>query len=240
MRRLFERLIGGGSMLDFPFLWNTIIILIPYFADALRILFFSILFGALLGALVAKQKLGKNKIARRLGIGYTTFIRCVPGIVLLYVIYYGLLQILGAFGIDANTWDKSVFIIIAFALFCGASLSEVFRSAYQSIGSGQREAGISIGLTEVQAFRRIVFPQMFRVILPPFGNTVVAVLNESSLGFAIGYMDILGRAKLVGNKSYGVKNVEIYLAAGVLYWIASILVGRVIALLERRFEAVSG
>ena len=220
--------------MDVSYFLQTILQLIPVFFDAIRILLLSIFFGTLLGIGVAKQKLSKKKGLQRIGTGYTTFIRCVPSIVLLYVVYYGLPKVLGLFGLDTTSWDRSVYIIIAFALFCGASLSEVFRSSYLSIDRGQREAGISVGMTEGQTFLRVVLPQMVRTILPPLGNSVIAVLNESSLGFAIGYMDILGRAKLIGNQTYGAKNVEIYFAAGVLYWLASIAIGRLITIFEKR------
>lgn len=220
--------------MDVSYFIQTILQLIPVFFDALRILILSILFGTLLGIVVAKQKLSGKRALLRIGEGYTTFIRCVPSIVLLYVVYYGLPKVFWLFGVDTTNWDRSVYIIIAFALFCGASLSEVFRSSYLSIDRGQREAGISVGMTEGQTFFRVMLPQMVRTILPPLGNSVIAVLNESSLGFAIGYMDILGRAKLIGNQTYGAKNVEIYFAAGVLYWSASIAIGRCIYLLEKR------
>ena len=222
-------------LIDVSYMWDTIVALLPTLWDAVRILAASILFGALLGVVLARAKLGRVKVSHKLADGYTTFIRCVPGIVLLYVVYYGLPRLLGLIGIDGSRIERRVYIIIAFALFCGASLSEVFRSAYLSVDFGQREAGISVGLTGWQTFRRILFPQIFRVVLPSFGNTVIAVLNEASLGFAIGYMDILGRAKLIGNKSYGAKNVEIYLAAAVLYWGTSVLIGRVIAGLEKKY-----
>lgn len=222
--------------MDVSYFLNTIVQLIPVFFDAIRIMLLSIIFGTVLGVVVAKQKLSKTKSVRNVGNGYTTFIRCVPSIVLLYVVYYGLPQLLWIFGVDTGSWDRSIYIIIAFALFCGASLSEVFRSSYLSIDRGQREAGISVGMTEGQTFGRIVLPQMFETILPPLGNSIIAVLNESSLGFAIGYMDILGRAKLIGNKTYGAKNVEIYFAAGILYWVASIVIGRLIDVVEKRYR----
>jgi L-cystine transport system permease protein len=222
-------------MFDFAYFLKSLTQLLPYTGAAISIMGYSVLYGILWGGLLAWAKLGKNKVLKQLSYGYTTLIRCTPSIVLLYVIYYGLPMLLQALHIHVGALGKKEYIIITFAMFCGASLSEVFRSAYCSVSIGQYEAGVSIGLGNLTVFRRIIFPQMFQVTLPPLGNTVIAVLNEASLGFAIGYVDIIGRATLFSQQNYGTKNLEIFFAAAILYWLCSVVIGQGVNLIERYY-----
>ncbi len=222
-------------MFDLVYFLKSLKQLLPYIGSAINIMAYSVLFGILLGGFLAWAKLGRYKALRIFAYAYTTFIRCTPSIVLLYVVYYGFPMLLKALGINDEILGKKEYIILTFAMFCGASLSEVFRSAYSSINVGQYEAGISAGMTNFTVFRRIVFPQMFQVTLPPLGNTIVAVLNEASLGFAIGYVDIIGRATLFSQQNYGLKNLEIFMAAAVLYWICSVVIGRGVNIIEKYY-----
>lgn len=221
---------------DFLFFITNIGKLLPYIGKVLNVLFFSILFGTILGSLVAFAKLSKIKILKNMAYGYTTILRCTPSIVLLFIIYYGFPEILSQFGINSNNADKEIFIVITFALFCSASLSEVMRSAYESINKGQFEAAVSVGMKNIDALRRIILPQVFHIILPPFGNTVIAVLKEGSLGFTIGFIDLIGRANIINNKNLGAKTIEIYIAVALIYWGLSIIIERIIALLEKYFS----
>ncbi len=222
-------------MFDLVYFFKSLKQLFPYIGGALDIMGSSVLFGILWGGVLAWLKLGNSAVLKSFANTYTTIIRCTPSIVLLYVIYYGLPMGLNALGVNDDIMGKREYLILTFGMFCGASLSEVFRSAYSSIPIGQYEAGVSIGLTNFSAFRRIIFPQMFQVTLPPLGNTIIAVLNEASLGFAIGYVDIIGRATLFSQQNYGTKNLEIFLAAAFLYWICSIVIGRVVSIIEKYY-----
>lgn len=222
-------------MFDFPYFLKSLKQLLPYVRVAVDIMAFSVLWGVLWGGLLAWAKLGRNKILKNAAYVYTTFIRCTPSLVLLYVVFYGLPQLFKAIKINPEFIGKREYIILTFAMFCGASLSEVFRSAYSSINIGQYEAGISVGLNNFAVFRRIVFPQMFHVTLPPLGNTIISVLNEGSLGFAIGYIDIIGRANLFTQQNLGMKTIEIYLAAAAIYWLCSIVIGQGVNVVEKYY-----
>lgn len=222
-------------MFDVAYFFKSLKQLLPYVRDALDIMTCSVLFGMLWGGVLAWLKLGRNNFLRKFAYAYTTMIRCTPSIVLLYVVYYGFPMLLRVIKINTDIMGKREYLILTFAMFCGASLSEVFRSAYSSISIGQYEAGVSVGLTNIGVFRRIIFPQMFHVTLPPLGNTIIAVLNEASLGFAIGYVDIIGRATLFSQQNYGTKNIEIFLAAAVLYWICSIVIGQGVNIIEKYY-----
>ena len=79
-------------------------------------------------------------------------LRCTPSIVLLFLTYYGIPAIAENFGIDLDDVDKIVFVVITFSLQFAAAMSEVIRTAYESIDKGQFEAAVSVGLSNIQAY----------------------------------------------------------------------------------------
>ena len=150
--------------------------------------------------------------------------------------FYGLPRLFLAFGIDLNFWPKAFFVIVALSLLYAASLSEVIRSAYLAVGKGQYEAAVSVGLTEFQAIRRIVFPQAFVVALPNLGNSLVSLLKEGSLAYAIGLIDVMGAGNLLISRNMGAYAIETYVALALIYWIATIILENLFKLLEKKFS----
>ncbi len=213
----------GGYILD----------ILPYLGITYAMVLTSLAFGCLFGMLVAKGKLGKNKALKKICFGYTTVIRCVPTIVMLFLVYYGLPRVLGALGIDTSDFSKFTYVVITFILFSTSELSEVMRSSYEAVNKGQREAGVSIGLTEWQTFWRIIFPQALRIAVPNLGNTVILLFKEGSLAYMIGFIDIMGRANMLQTNSYGVHALEIYAAVSVIYWVCCIIFEQLIKTYER-------
>ncbi len=211
--------------------------LLPYLSVTFEYVFFSLLFGSILAVLLVLMKLSTSRIARAIGYGYTTLMRCIPSLILLFLIFYGLPALLkSTMGINIQNANVIIFVIAAFTLFLGASLSEVIRSAYNGLDHGQYEAAVCVGLTNLQAFRRIMLPQIFYLMIPNLGNTVQYLIKEGSLGYIIGLVDVMGKAYLLNSNTLGAYVLQIYLALALIYWAISILVERVFALLERRFE----
>ena len=99
-------------------------------------------------------------------------------------------------------------------------MSEVFRSAYETVDRGQYEAAVTIGLSPKQAFFRVMLPQAAVIALPNFGNSVINLMKES----AIGLIDLLGRTNLIISKNYGAYGVELYVACLLIYWALSFLI----------------
>lgn len=185
----------------------------------------SILTGSILGMLLAWAKLSGHKVIRALADGYTYIIRCTPSIVLLFIVFYGLPKFTEAeFGIDMDNLSRAIFVIITFTLLFGAYVSEVFRSAYETVDRGQYEAAVTIGLSPKQAFFRVMLPQAAVIALPNFGNSVINLMKESALAYTIGLIDLLGRTNLIISKNYGAYGVELYVACLLIYWALSFLI----------------
>ena len=95
-------------------------------------------------------------------------------------------------------------------------------------------------LTLAQAIRLIILPQVVYVALPNFGNMLIALIQESSLAYLIGVVDVMGQAKIIDNMSYGAHIIEIYFAVSLLYWLLSLVTGKCVDLLSGKMGKVLG
>ena len=125
--------------------------------------------------------------------------------------------------------------VIALTLAYSAFLAEVFRAGLQAVDRGQIEAAQALGLTGWQRFRLVVFPQAFRMILPPLGNDFVAMVKDSSLVSVLGVSDVtqLGKVTAAGNFRY----FETYNIVALIYLTMTIGLSLVLRRLERRLKA---
>jgi L-cystine transport system permease protein len=220
---------------DATYIWESIPVLIPFLKVTFLVAGLSVLFGTLLGFVLAAAKIGKNKFAKKIANGYTTVLRCTPSIVLLFLVYYGIPALGENIGLNLNDVNTAVFVVITFTLQFAAAMSEVMRSAFASIDKGQFEAAVSVGLSHTQAYKRIVFPQAFVVALPNFGNSLLAVLQEGSLAYTIGLIDVVGKANLIIASNYNAHTLEIFIALAIIYWVLSIAIEQFFLKLEKVF-----
>jgi L-cystine transport system permease protein len=219
---------------DISYIYRYLPDILPFLGVTFLTVLSSVVLGSSLGFLLAAAKLSRSKTGRFLANGYTTILRCTPSIVLLFVVYYGLPELLmGLFHIDINDISKGIFVILTFSLLFAATMSEVMRSAYEAIDRGQYEAAVTIGLTPFQAFRRIILPQCVYVALPNFGNAIIALLKDGALGFTIGFIDIMGKTNLIVSLNYGAHSREVYLGLALVYWIIAILLEQLFKKAER-------
>lgn len=220
---------------DLSFALKTIPKLLPYLRITTAVMFGSIFYGLVTGSILARICLDKNKAIRRTGFAIINMIRCTPGIIMVYIIYYGLPKVFQLFGHNISNIPRFIFMIFALGILFSASAAEILRSAFLSISEGQFEAAITIGLTNFQAYRRIVFPQLIAITLPNFGNSFIALLKEGSLAYLIGVIDIMGQGNLIIARLYGTHAVEVYTALLVIYLVLTFILDRFFILLEKKF-----
>ncbi|MEK4282952.1 MULTISPECIES: amino acid ABC transporter permease [unclassified Ureibacillus] len=222
---------------DIGYLWGAFPQLLPYLKITFAVAGLAVFFGTLLGLVLAFMKMGKSRVLQVIAHGYTTIMRCTPSIVLLFLVYYGVPFLADSlFNVNLQNIYTGVFVVITFSLQFAAMMSEVIRSAIQSIDKGQFEAAVSVGLTPWQAYRRIIFPQAFVVALPNFGNGLIAILQEGALAYTIGFIDIVGKANLIIASNFNSHALEIYIALAVIYWVISIVIEKIFELLEKTFS----
>ncbi len=200
-------------------------------------------FGAcLIGLGLALAGLSRFVVLRQAARLYIEVMRGVPIIVLLlyvaFVVAPGLVAAwnwiavpLGLDEVRGRDFPLLWRAVIALMLAYSAFLAEIFRAGLQAVDKGQIEAAKALGLNGWQRFRHIVFPQAFRMVLPPLGNDFVAMVKDSSLVSVLGVSDITQLAKVTaaGNFRY----FETYNVAALLY--LTMTIG--LSLLLRRLEA---
>jgi polar amino acid transport system permease protein len=123
--------------------------------------------------------------------------------------------------------------VLALGLNYGAYESEVFRAALSSVGKGQREAAMAIGMTQGQMMRRVVLPQALRFAIPPMGNDYISMLKDSALVAATGFVhELMWRATKVGRATF--HNLEALIMAAIFYWLMTLVFSSVQARIEAR------
>lgn len=210
--------------------------LLPIVPQVLLILLLAAVFGMMIGLLFAVVRIRQIPVLQRI-IGFLiSFLRGTPQVVQLFIVYYGIPQIFAELGYPIPTSDQMVFVVVTFSLNSAANFAEAFRASYLAVDPGQLEAARSIGLSGWQYFRKVLFPQAFRVALPNLGNLLIRLLQATSLSFTIGMVDLMGRAKIIDSWTNGVKRLEIYLAVSFLYWGICLLIELIVHRAEKSFS----
>lgn len=202
----------------------------------------------LLGLGLAVMGLSRFVALRQFARLYIEVMRGVPIIVLLLYVAFVLapaivvavnwvLEPLGFSEWRTRDFPLIARAVIALMLAYSAFLAEIFRAGLQAVDKGQIEAAEALGLNGWQRFRHIVFPQAFRLILPPLGNDFVAMVKDSSLVSVLGVSDITQLAKVTaaGNFRY----FETYNVAALLYLTMTIGLSLLLRRLETRLRGAS-
>ncbi|HEX7641283.1 MAG TPA: cystine ABC transporter permease [Burkholderiaceae bacterium] len=184
-------------------------------------------FGLLLGMVLALMRLSHNPLLRWPARAYVSAVRGTPLVVQLFLIYYGLPQF------DIR-WEPMTCALLGLSLNTAAYASETLRAAISSIDQGQWEAAASIGMTPWQTMQRVIMPQAMRVALPPLTNSLISLIKDTSLAATIQVPELFRQAQLITARTFEV--FAMYLSASLIYWILSTL----LAIVQHRLEASAG
>ena len=205
-------------------------------SNTLIISVFTVLFGTILGVLMAMARMSKFKPLKWLATAYIEYFRGTPLMVQLMFIFYGLPMI-------GVTFPKISFIpdfdrfaagVVAMSLNSCAYVAEIIRSGIQAVDVGQMEAARSLGFHHREAMTLVILPQAVRNILPALGNEFVTIIKESSIVSVISIADLMFRAKGIIAKTYS--SLECLAVVAIIYFLLTFLGGRLIALMERRMS----
>jgi polar amino acid transport system permease protein len=186
----------------------------------------SAIFGLVLGALIAAARMSGIGWLQKIAIVYVWLLRGTPLLVQLVIIFTGLPQL----GLKLSVVTSA---LLGLALNEAAYLSEIIRGAIQSIGAGQRNAGMALGLSRAQTMRDIILPQATRVMLPMLGNSVNGLLKTTSLTSAISMEELLRRTNLLIQERF--LTLELFVVASIYYLVMTSAWSLVQGWLERRF-----
>ena len=211
-RYLFNPLIREGA-------WRTI-----------QVAVLAQLLGVLLGLTFALLRNSRNPLANGLAGFYVWFFRGTPVLLQLFILYFGIPQL---FDNQTLTRELTAFraAVIAFGINEGAYMTEIVRAGILSVEAGQMDAAKSLGMTNLQAMRRVILPQALRVIVPPTGNEFIAMLKNTSLASAISLVELLYASNLIYSSNF--KFMELLVVAAVWYLVMVSIFSLLQAELER-------
>lgn len=162
--------------------------------ETLKITFFAILLGTILGAGICAMLRSRRKWVRKAANLYGSFIQGIPTLVLLLIMFYVILANSGL--------DGSVVAIFTFALCFAWSAGSIFDTSISSVPKGQTEAGLSLGFTPLRTFTGIVFPQALKKGLPLYEGECVALLKSTSIVGYIAIQDLTRASDIIRSRTF--------------------------------------
>jgi glutamate/aspartate transport system permease protein len=129
-------------------------------------------------------------------------------------------------------WGSYVPAVLCLGIFTSVRIAEQVRAGINSLPRGQRMAGIAMGLTEAEAYRHVILPQAFRIILPPLTSEFMNVIKNSSVALTIGLLELTGRARAMQEFSFHV--FEAFATATVIYLITNMVIVLLMRALEKK------
>ena len=199
----------------------------------------AMLIGFLFALIFTPLKLSKNKILNFIGNSYTTVIRGVPELLVIYLFFFGgsgaVMFVASIFGYN-DYIEINAFITGSFAIgiISGAYSTEVFRGAIQSIDKGQFEASQVLGLKRFAYFFRVIMPQMLRLAIPNLSNVWQITLKDTSLISVTGLVEIMRQSYIAAGSTRD--PLFFYSFAAVLYLTLTFLSMKLINRLEVKYS----
>ena len=199
------------------------------YAYTLALSAITVLFGTILGSLLA---IGKRSKFKPLGVIITAFveiIRGTPALLQLYLAYFVIPMLLNMPGLSPFTS-----VAIAMSLNSAAYTSEIIRSGIEAVDKGQTEAARALGLTEKTTMLKIVLPQAIKNILPALGNEFITVIKETALASTFFVGELMTTYKTINGINY--QTIPVLLDIGVFYFILTFSLSKLLGVFERRMK----
>ena len=199
----------------------------------------AMIIGFSFAAIFTPLKLSKNKLLNFIANSYTTVIRGVPELLVIYLFFFGgtgaVMYVASIFGyneyIEINAFMTGSFAI---GIISGAYSTEVFRGAIQSIDKGQFEAAKVLGFSKFQQFYKIILPQMLRLAVPNLSNVWQITLKDTSLISVTGLVEIMRQSYIAAGSTRD--PLFFYSFAAVLYLLLTFLSMKLINKLEVKYS----
>jgi len=185
----------------------------------------SLVVAIILGIIMAIIKTSRIRTVRFLVAVYIEIFRDVPALTMLFILYFGLAYV----GIKIEPFPAAV---IGLGLIGGAILTEVFRSGFDALHFGQKDAALSVGMTPMMAMRYIILPQAIRITLPPVGNYAIGLLKDTAIVSAIAAPEIMFWARNLVTSTF--QTTLVYVLAAMIYFCMSFPLAQVVNKLEEK------
>lgn len=227
--------------LNIKFMGETLVKVLAGISVTLEITVFTLLIAGPLAFLSAVARAENRKVAGRLIAGYVSFIRGTPVILQILFLYSLLPSLLNhlirnVLQLDYNIfdWNPVVYAYVVFIVNNLAVLTEVFRSALQTVNQGQLEAGLAVGMTKRQTYLRIIIPQAMVAAMPNLCNSTIGLLKSTSLAYMMGVKEITSIARTAA--AYGYDYIEAYLDVFFVYLVLCTVVQLIFKGIEKKIS----
>lgn len=198
--------------------------------------------GLTMGSVIALMRVSPYRALRAFATGFVELFRNIPLIVLLFLWYFVMPEVLpqkigNAIKEMGQPWSSFIPAFLCLGTYAAARMSEVIRAGIQSLSQGQFFAARAIGLSEPQAFRYVILPQSFRIVIPTMTSEFISAVKYSSITFTIGVTELTYYSKHM--QEYTFQVFEAFIITGLIYMtiIWTIILG--MRMLERKL-AVPG
>ncbi|MET3635177.1 amino acid ABC transporter permease [Streptococcus porcorum] len=192
----------------------------------LYISFVAIILSTIFGTILAVMRNGKNPILRILASIYIEFVRNVPNLLWIFIIFL----VFQVKSVPAG--------IISFTVFTSAALAEIIRGGLNAVDHGQTEAGLSQGFTTFQIFTIIVFPQAIRKMLPAIISQFVTVIKDTSFLYSvIALQELFGKSQILMGRYFEPEQVfTLYGLVALTYFVINFIISSLSRRLAKRWE----
>ncbi|MDR0770434.1 MAG: amino acid ABC transporter permease [Burkholderiales bacterium] len=196
----------------------------------------------LLGSIVGVMRTTPSRTLRTIGAAYVELFRNIPLLVQMFLWYFVLPELLptaagNAVKAMAPPWASFWPAVACLSFFISARVAEQVRAGIESLSSGQRLAGLAVGLTLAQTYRHVLLPVVYRIITPTLTSELMNVIKNSSVALTIGLVELTSAARSMQEFSFQV--FEAFTAATIIYVVINIVVVIVMRVLEKK-SAVPG
>jgi len=182
----------------------------------------------LVGTLMGILRTVPNKGLAMLGECWTELFRNIPLLVQLFLWYH----VLPSIFLSLREIPSFVLVVFALGFFTSARISEQIKAGIRSLPTGQRYAGLAMGLTLPQTYRYVLMPMAFRVVIPPLTSEAMNIIKNSSVAFAVSIAELTMFAMQAQEETS--RGIEVYLAVTGLYFISAFAINRIMLFIEER------
>jgi glutamate/aspartate transport system permease protein len=188
-------------------------------------LLLALLVGSVIGTL---RTLPNSPWVVRFGNAWVELFRNIPLLVQIFLWYHVLPALFPAL----KSLPSFLLVVLALGFFTSARIAEQVRAGIQALPRGQRYAALALGLTTAQAYRYVLLPMAFRIIIPPLTSETMNIFKNSSVAFAVSVAELTMFAMQAQEET--ARGIEIYLAVTGLYIVSAFAINRLMAFVEKR------
>ncbi|MDE2093608.1 MAG: amino acid ABC transporter permease [Burkholderiales bacterium] len=182
------------------------------------------------GSAVGVMRTAPNRWLVLIGEVWTELFRNVPLLVQIFLWYH----VIPSIFTSLRALPSLVLVVFALGFFTSARVAEQVRAGIQALPTGQRYAGLAMGLTLAQTYRYVLLPMAFRIVIPPLTSESMNIVKNSSVAFAVSISELTMFAMQAQEETS--RGIEIYLAVTGLYFISAFAINRIALFIEQRVQ----